>query len=112
MVRAHFYDRHGVPVDTGDPVADTITWGQLRDDLAYMRLRLDHVGDVDITTVWHGINVRLGADPPHIFETMIFGGPHDLQRMTYVTETEALDGHAQALVDLVAGRVPWFLRGD
>jgi hypothetical protein len=110
VTRPHFFDRDGRPMDTGDPYADTMTWGRLRDDEDYMRVDHDVLDDVTVTTVWHGINVVLGANPPRIFETMIFGGPYNLQNMRYVTKDEAAQGHRRTVEDLLAGRVPWFLR--
>lgn len=109
MSRPHYYDRAGQPLGDGDFAADTIEWGQLRDDESYMRIGMDTVDNVVVTTVWQGINLALGADPPRIFETRIFGGPHDLEGMFYTTEDEARQGHSQTVDDINNGRAPWFL---
>lgn len=101
-MRSQYYDRQGQPL-----YDDIMAWGRLRDDDTNVHVRQDVIGDAEVVTVWHGMNVRLGADPPHLFETLIFGGRYDLERMTYATEAEAIDGHATAVVDLTVGRRPF-----
>lgn len=109
MTRPHYWDRDGAPINSGIEFADMMTWGRLREDEAYMRVGHDEVGTVLVTTVWHGINVVLGSDPPYIFETMIFGGAYDLKHSRYVTRDEAAQGHQRTVEDIEAGRIPWFL---
>ena len=55
-------------------------------------------GGLHVSTVFLGIdhNFRLNG-PPLLFETMIFGGPHDQYQDRYATKDEALAGHAKAL---------------
>ena len=55
-------------------------------------------GEVLVSTVFLGLDHNFSsAGPPLLWETMIFGGPHDQYQDRYHTREEALDGHAKAL---------------
>ncbi len=55
-------------------------------------------GQVSVSTVFLGLNHRyVGEGDPLVFETMIFGGPHDGSQWRYTTYNAALAGHDQAL---------------
>lgn len=51
---------------------------------------------VTVSTVLLVIDHAFGHGPPLIFETMIFGGPHDEEQWRYSTRAEALLGHRHA----------------
>lgn len=54
-------------------------------------------GDVRVSTVFLGIDHRYGGNgPPLLFETMIFGGPHNEWQDRCSTWKEALEMHANA----------------
>jgi hypothetical protein len=59
------------------------------------RIGLDRVGEATVSTVWLGLDHRLGEGPPLIFETMVFGGPGDDEMERYSTEDQARAGHDQ-----------------
>jgi hypothetical protein len=59
-----------------------------------------------VSTVWLGLDHRFDEGPPLIFETMIFGGPHDQYCDRYSTEEAALAGHDQTVAALREGRDP------
>jgi hypothetical protein len=60
-------------------------------------------GGVEVSTVFLGTDHRFfGNGPPLLFETMIFGGPHDDFQARYATVEEARAGHAEA-VELANG---------
>lgn len=61
------------------------------------RLAQDRVGDVNVSTVFLGLDHSFGDGPPLLWETMIFGGEHDQYQERYSTKAEALAGHAKAL---------------
>lgn len=66
-----------------------------------------HVGDdtidlVRISTVFLGLDHQWGDGPPLLFETMIFGGPHDQYQMRCSTWDEAIKQHVET-VNLVKG---------
>jgi hypothetical protein len=52
------------------------------------------VGDAKVSTIFVGFAARPGWP---LFETMIFGGPLDLQQWRYATYAEAEAGHAAAV---------------
>lgn len=86
-----FYDRQGNPID------DTLKWGRLFES-EDRTVGQDQIGEVFVSTVWLGINHNVRPEgPPLIFETMIFGGPHDREMWRYSTEAQAVEGHKRAL---------------
>ena len=60
------------------------------------RVAKDVSGDVVVSTVFLGLNHNYGADPPILFETMIFGGEHDEDQWRYETWNQAIEGHKHA----------------
>lgn len=50
---------------------------------------------VHISTVFLGLNHAFRDGPPILFETMIFGGVHDMDAQRYCTIDEAKQGHAE-----------------
>jgi hypothetical protein len=57
----------------------------------------DHFGDVHVSTVFLGIDHNWGGPPPLVFETMIFGGPHDGHQTRSSTWEQAEQQHAEAV---------------
>lgn len=55
-------------------------------------------GDVTVSTVFLVIDHAHRPGPPMLWETMIFGGPHDDECWRYATREAALAGHDQALM--------------
>lgn len=83
---SRYYDRQGNPAALED-------WAAASE-------RADrHVGDttigddVRVSTVFLGLDHNWGVGPPHIFETMVFGGDLDEECVRYSTEAQALAGH-------------------
>lgn len=64
---------------------------------------MDKFGDdVDISTVFLGIDHSHDGSIPLLFETMVFGGEFDGYMDRYHTIEEAIDGH-QKILDMVDG---------
>ncbi len=63
------------------------------------------VGDSGVSTVWLGIDHRLGEGRPLIFETLIMGGPNANDMWRYTTSEEAEFGHLEVVKALIAGRI-------
>jgi hypothetical protein len=85
-----YFDKAGKPITLDE-------FGALVANDTYKRVAETTIGEAWISTVWIGINSRWSGDgPPIIFETMIFGGPHDGYQYRYSTQDEALAGHARA----------------
>jgi hypothetical protein len=59
-----------------------------------------------ISTVWLGLDHSFGGPVPLIFETMVFGGPHDGFCERYATEEQARAGHRRALAAIRQGQDP------
>ena len=83
-----FYDIDGEPLDDDEAVV-------LFDDPEYRIIAQTSNDDVMVSTVLTMIDYGFGRGPPLIFETMIFGGPHDQQQWRYHTKEQALEGHQE-----------------
>jgi len=66
------------------------------------RVAKDTIGDVDISTVFLGINHGFTERVPILFETMVFGGEHNEYCQRYATWQEAEEGHKRT-VKMVQG---------
>lgn len=75
---------------------DLLTWASWL-EMADRRVAHTVVGDIRISTVFLGLDHQYGNGPPLLFETMIFGGPHDLECWRYPTWEIAETGHAEAV---------------
>jgi len=85
------YDFDGNPIDLWE-------WCELFEDHERRRVaRTEIADDVHVSTVWLGLNHQWGDGPPLIYETMIFGGPHDSEMWRYPSWEAALAGHDQAV---------------
>jgi len=75
-------------------IEDVLVWARWFEDHD-RRVAMDMVGDVRVSTVFLGIdhNWLLGG-PPVLWETMIFGGPHDGEMWRYASREAAEAGHA------------------
>lgn len=83
------------------PCPDIVKWG-LWYETADRHVARDIVNDVTVSTVFLGIDHSFGRDEPVLFETMIFGGPHDEYQRRYCTWDEAEAGHRKALALVAA----------
>lgn len=103
MIRSTYYDRDGIPISAERFYE--LKWGADGAISDYAIVGRDRVGDVEISTVWLGLNHSFTpGSRPVIFETMLCGGDHDQECVRYRALAEAQAGHA-AVVDAVkAGR--------
>jgi len=84
----------------GDPelCPDLLTWARWMEDRTVRRVAYDELpGDVTVSTVFLGLDHSFGHGPPILWETMIFGGPHDQYQERYMSRADAMEGHAKAL---------------
>lgn len=63
-------------------------------------MALTHIGHVEVSTVFLGVDYRMGNGPTQLFETMVFNGPLDREQARYSTWDEAEAGH-RAMVERV-----------
>lgn len=95
MANCYILDDDGVPVRT-----TVQAWAALRDD--QKRVALTELGDVRVSTVFLGLDHDFsGKGPPILWETMVFGGPHDGDQDRYTSHADALAGH-EAMVERVS----------
>jgi hypothetical protein len=91
--RPRYYDPSGEPMGFGD-------WASAFDSDGPERFVAQEnvTWCIRVSTVWLGLDHSFtGEGPPLIYETMIFGGPHDGDMWRYATREEAEAGHAHAL---------------
>ena len=88
---------HYVLDTNGEPVKelDLIKWAS-RFNGADRILAQDKVGDVNVSTVFLGIDHSFGDGPPVLWETMIFGGKHDQFQERCSTWDQAEQMHKRA----------------
>lgn len=96
--RERYFDRQGEPIDMWQ-------WAKLLDHPNYRVVaQTDMVRDdqtIQVSTVWLGLNHNWSPiGPPRIFETMIFGGPRDLEQWRYATVEAAQEGHIDTIHSL------------
>ncbi len=100
-----YYRRNGDPV-VGD---DVLAWAREFEttDRRVARTNIfdgaDPARQVDVSTVWLGLDHNWGDGPPLIFETMTFGDSWDGEDCErYTTEAEARAGHTSMVVRVAA----------
>lgn len=101
-IGTYILDPDGTPV----PEPDILKWGAWM-ELADRSVAQDELlGDVRVSTVFLGLDqafhfhFMLGFPSlhrPQLWETMIFGGPHDRYQERYTSREQAIEGHAVAL---------------
>ena len=77
---------------------DLLTWAKWF-ETAKCHVAKTTVGDVEVSTVFLGVNYNFReSGPPILFETMVFGGRLNQEQDHYATWQEAKQGH-QAMVE-------------
>jgi len=93
-------DHHVVSVD------DVRTWGRWYEDISNRIVAKTQVtGECEVSTVFIGIDHRhFGDGPPLLFETLIFGGPAELDESgwRYSSWDDAEIGHEAAVKKVLA----------
>ncbi len=91
---------HYILDDKGEAIlVDLMTWARWFETANEKRqLAKTPVHEATVSTVFLGLDHNFGTNgPPLLWETMIFGGPHDGYQDRYSTRDEALTGHAKAV---------------
>jgi hypothetical protein len=91
MALGEFYDYDGNAISYAE-------WGELfgRHDERHIAFR--RVGDVEVSTVWMGLDYGFGHTPaPLIYETMVFGSDHHGEQWRTPNRAAALAAHDQAV---------------
>ena len=95
------------PADIGTPEwhEELLIWGRFMENHQARRVDKDCIGDVEVSTVFLGLDHQYGSGPPILFETMVFGGPLDGEQERCSTWEEAEAMHA-AMVERVKAAGP------
>lgn len=104
---------HYILTDTGevqpaDNPEQWIEWFSANTDAR--RVARTQVEDVEVSTVFLGIDHQWSEGPPLLFETMIFGDAHDEYQWRWTTRVQALAGHDQVVTALRNGDSPASIR--
>jgi len=61
---------------------------------------VDEQGEVQVSTVFLGLDHQYGEGPPLLFETMVFGGSQNGECYRYTTWKEAEEGHKKVCKEI------------
>lgn len=92
---------HYILDEKGEPkVVDLMTWARWFERGIGRLVGQSPLGEKgSVSTVFLGLDHRFGNDgPPILWETMIFGGPHDGYQERYSSKADAVAGHAKAVM--------------
>lgn len=93
-VQRYVLDEHGEP----QPEPDIRKWAQWYENCERHILYDELPSGVKVSTVFLGLDHNFGMKgPPVLWETMIFGGPHNHYQDRYTSKSEAIKGHIHAL---------------
>lgn len=93
MIGKYILNRSGEP----ELCENVIQWARWFENGDARIVASDRVGDVRVSTVFVGLDHSYGDGEPLLWETMIFGGPHDGYQNRYTSKADAIVGHATAL---------------
>ncbi len=79
------------------PVDDVLVCGRWFEDFD-RRIARDEIGEVQVSTVFLGLDHQFGDGPPLIFETLVLDGKLDGEIDRYSTWDEAAAGHVAMCV--------------
>ena len=88
--------RHYILDKNGNPrPSHAMEWGRWLDHHRMeIVLKRSHVGDVEVSTVFLGIDHNFDeVGPPILWETMVFGGEFDEDQARHTSKENALKGH-------------------
>lgn len=82
-------------------VEDVMEWGRWFEQTEDRVVRQDYVGEWQVSTVFLGIDHGWRDGAPLWFETMVFGGPLDLEGRRYTSYEAAQTGHREMLEQVI-----------
>jgi hypothetical protein len=82
---------------------DVLAWAQLYESTAYRNVAVDKEGESMVSTIWEGFEAlaQMQDYTPAIFETATFDNGKLIDKYRWVTEEDALEGHAQLCRDFL-----------
>jgi hypothetical protein len=90
----YILDENNLPIKAD--IKDYIKW-----DLKNYEKRIvkqENINDVRVSTVFLGLDHSYNENVPVLWETMIFGGEHNLYQERYSSYEGALEGHERAVL--------------
>ena len=109
MDRPFYYllgkNKETIPLSTSTPESARL-WSAMFESSDRIVAKTKAWFDVEVSTVFLGLDHAFGSGPPMLFETMVFGGKYSDEQWRYSTWDEALEGHWKA----VAMVRPFWLR--
>lgn len=78
-------------------VEDVLEWGRWF-ETADRKVAGTKIGEVEVSTVFLGLDNSFGGGIPILFETMMFGGEYNGYQERYATWEEAEKGHKEAVI--------------
>lgn len=95
----YILDEQGNPV----PETDLLVWAAWMEDVKHRHLLKTDLGPLGwVSTIFLGLDhdflsLFYEKQPHHpvLWETMVFGGPHDQEQRRYISQKEAFEGHAE-----------------
>lgn len=88
------------------PEPDLLTWGRWMEKRDRIVKQEDPIPGVRVSTVFLGLDHSWNGGPPVLWETMIFGGPHDGYQDRYTSRAQAEKGHRRAIELVIEGEEP------
>jgi hypothetical protein len=94
MSDQYILDDKGSPI----PEEDLFKWAKWMQETNLRKVAVNTTSSgVRISTVFLGLDHSFGEGEPILWETMIFGGPHDQYQERYTSLAAAVEGHNQAV---------------
>lgn len=91
----------GIPIPTNDMEAWSMFMGSGERVLKTTDVFTPGAETVRVSTVFLGLDHNFfGGGPPILWETMVFGGPHDTAQRRYSSAKDALEGHQKTVSGL------------
>ena len=84
------------------PCADLLTWRRWFETADRTVAKTQVAPDVEVRTVFLGVDQSWHGGPPLLFETSVFGGPLDGETECYSTWSQAEEGHASLCAEVQA----------
>lgn len=92
-MKRYILNEHGEPVEC----PDLNTWARWMENMDARRLCRTAFDGGDVSTVFLGTDHAFTPGPPVLWETMVFGGPHDGYQDRYTSRRDAERGHWHVL---------------
>lgn len=96
MTDKYILNANGDPEPCHD-LQEWARWYETKEAQRQRVLKQEMVGDVKVSTVFLGLDHSFGGGAPILWETMIFGGPHDGYQERCQLRDQAVEMHARAM---------------